>query len=312
MSARSGREQGHNAQMEVLKRVPPAAPHSQSIAVLAVAVLGVVYGDIGTSPIYALRECFAGKNPILVTTDNVLGVLSLIFWTLILVISLKYMIYVLRADNRGEGGTFALLALLRPDRDQAQLSRRALILLGLLGASMLYGGVMITPAISVLSAVEGLQIVAPHLHTAYSGGLRDSKVIATLRINKIQLLRTTGIVRTNQIWFRLLIPLTWLTVLSRRRLCHERRDTQGTVHPGGMQGRMGMIKAEKNPGRLGVHPGTSIAGVRQSGGGRRTSKKTIRYSSDSLCTVAHIERNACRPVHGEFKITRSWGGFAVQ
>jgi KUP system potassium uptake protein len=165
MSAEPGREQGRNAQKEVLKRAPPAAPHSQSFPVLTVAVLGVVYGDIGTSPIYALRECFAGKNPILVTTDNVLGVLSLIFWTLILVISLKYMVYVLRADNRGEGGTFALLALLRPDRDQQRLSRRALILLGLLGASMLYGGVMITPAISVLSAVEGLQIVAPHLHT---------------------------------------------------------------------------------------------------------------------------------------------------
>ena len=81
-------------------------------------MLGVVYGDIGTSPIYALRECFAGKNPIPVTPDNVLGVLSLIFWTLLLVISLKYMVYVLRADNRGEGGTFALMALLRPDRDQ--------------------------------------------------------------------------------------------------------------------------------------------------------------------------------------------------
>ena len=165
MSAESRREQGRNAKMEVLKRAPPAAPHSQPITVLAVAVLGVVYGDIGTSPIYALRECFAGKNPILVTTENVLGVLSLIFWTLILVISLKYMVFVLRADNRGEGGTFALLALLRPDRNQQQLSLRALFLLGLLGASMLYGGVMITPAISVLSAVEGLQIVAPHLHT---------------------------------------------------------------------------------------------------------------------------------------------------
>jgi KUP system potassium uptake protein len=182
MSAESRREQGHNAKMEELKRAPPTAPHSQSIAVLAVAVLGVVYGDIGTSPIYALRECFAGKNPILVTTDNVLGVLSLIFWTLILIISLKYMAFVLRADNRGEGGTFALLALLRQDRNQQRLSRSALILLGLLGASMLYGGVMITPAISVLSAVEGLQIVAPHLHTAYSGGLRDSKLIVDHKV----------------------------------------------------------------------------------------------------------------------------------
>ena len=165
MSANSGVEQGRNAQQEALNRAPPATPHSQSFAVLAVAVLGVVYGDIGTSPIYALRECFAGKDPIAVTPDNVLGILSLVFWTLILVISLKYMVYVLRADNRGEGGTFAMLALLRPEKDQNRLRRRILILLGVLGASMLYGGMMITPAISVLSAVEGLQVAAPQLHS---------------------------------------------------------------------------------------------------------------------------------------------------
>ena len=165
MSSKSVSGEGRNAQEEALKRAPATTPHSQSFAVLAVAVLGVVYGDIGTSPIYALRECFAGKNPIPVTTDNVLGILSLIFWTLILVISLKYMAYVLRADNRGEGGTFALLALLWPDRDQTRWSRRALILLGVLGASMLYGGAMITPAISVLSAVEGLQLAAPALRS---------------------------------------------------------------------------------------------------------------------------------------------------
>jgi len=159
------KEEGRNAQQEALKRAPPLTPHSKSFAVLAVAVLGVVYGDIGTSPIYALRECFAGKNPIPVTTGNVLGVLSLIFWTLILVISLKYMVYVLRADNRGEGGTFALLALLRPGRSLAVWSRRALILLGVLGASMLYGGTAITPAISVLSAVEGLQVATPALQS---------------------------------------------------------------------------------------------------------------------------------------------------
>jgi len=148
-----------------VKPTPMAAPKSQPFPVLALAVLGVVYGDIGTSPIYALRECFAGKHPIPVTTDNVLGILSLIFWTLLLVISLKYMVYVLRADNRGEGGIFALLALLRPDRQQTRLIRRALILLGLLGASILYGDAMITPAISVLSAVEGLQLAAPGLQS---------------------------------------------------------------------------------------------------------------------------------------------------
>ncbi len=160
----SGGESGRNAQQEALRRALPAKPHSDSATVLAVAVLGVVYGDIGTSPLYALREVFAGENPIAVTPDNVLGILSLVFWTLLLVISLKYMVFVLRADNRGEGGTFALLALLRPERGQERRARRILILLGVLGASMLYGGVMITPAISVLSAVEGLQVAAPALH----------------------------------------------------------------------------------------------------------------------------------------------------
>jgi KUP system potassium uptake protein len=156
---------GRDAQQEALDRAPVAEPHSKSFAVLSVAVLGVVYGDIGTSPLYALRETFAGKDPIPPTPDNVLGVLSLIFWTLVLVISLKYMIFVLRADNRGEGGTFALLALLDPDRNQEKTGRRMLILLGILGASMLYGGAMITPAISVLSAVEGLQVAAPDLQS---------------------------------------------------------------------------------------------------------------------------------------------------
>ena len=156
-------EQGRNAEKETLRHAAPGSSHNQPFAVLAIAVLGVVYGDIGTSPIYALRECFAGKNPIPISPDNVLGILSLILWSLILVISLKYMIFVLRADNRGEGGTFALLALLRPDQDQDRLRRRVLILLGVLGASMLYGGAMITPAISVLSAVEGLEVAAPHL-----------------------------------------------------------------------------------------------------------------------------------------------------
>ncbi len=158
-------ENGRNVKNEVSTQTPSASPQGKFSAVLAVAVLGVVYGDIGTSPIYALRECFTGKHPIPVTTDNVLGILSLIFWALILVISLKYMVYVLRADNRGEGGIFALLALLRPNRQQTRWIRRVLILFGLLGASMLYGGAMITPAISVLSAVEGLKLATPALQS---------------------------------------------------------------------------------------------------------------------------------------------------
>jgi len=130
---------------------------------VGLAVLGIVYGDIGTSPIYALRECFRGVSPVAVTEDNILGILSLIFWALAVIISTKYMVFVLRANNHGEGGIFALLALLRPDEEQQRSSRRLLILFGLFGASLLYGGIMLTPAISVLSAVEGLGIATPSL-----------------------------------------------------------------------------------------------------------------------------------------------------
>ncbi|MGH8224883.1 MAG: potassium transporter Kup [Gammaproteobacteria bacterium] len=130
---------------------------------LSIAVLGVVYGDLGTSAIYALHACFTGATHIAASPVNVLGILSLIFWTLVVIISLKYMTFVLRADNHGEGGIFALIALLRPWKDMNRVRRRTLILLGLAGASMLYAGMMITPSISILSAVEGLDIAAPSL-----------------------------------------------------------------------------------------------------------------------------------------------------
>lgn len=121
--------------------------------------------SIGTSPIYALRACFRGVSPIPITEGNILGILSLIFWALIIVISLKYMVFILRANNHGEGGIFALLALLRPEQDQDSRRRRTLILIGLFGAGLLYGGTMLTPAISVLSAVEGLEVAAPTLQS---------------------------------------------------------------------------------------------------------------------------------------------------
>jgi KUP system potassium uptake protein len=129
---------------------------------LALAALGVVYGDIGTSPLYALRECFSGTHGVAVTRANVLGVLSLVFWSLTLIISVKYLLYVLRADNKGEGGILALTALASSSR---RLSRvyPMLIALGAFGASLLCGEGVITPAISVLSAVEGLSIAAPGL-----------------------------------------------------------------------------------------------------------------------------------------------------
>jgi KUP system potassium uptake protein len=142
-----------------------ASPSTESrgakhLAVLAVAALGVVYGDIGTSPLYALRECFHGAHAIAPSRENVLGVLSLVFWTLIVVVTLKYHVYVLRADNQGEGGILALLALVRGR--VARRSRQALfVALGLFGAALLYGDGAITPAISVLSAVEGLEVATP-------------------------------------------------------------------------------------------------------------------------------------------------------
>ena len=133
-------------------------------AALMISALGVVFGDIGTSPLYALKECFAGKHGVVPTEGNVLGVLALIFWSLILIVSIKYLGAVMRADNRGEGGILALLALAVPDRSDKLPRRRALLVgLAVFGATLLYGDGIITPAISVLSAVEGLGVATPHL-----------------------------------------------------------------------------------------------------------------------------------------------------
>ncbi len=125
---------------------------------LALSALGVVYGDIGTSPLYALRQCFHGDHAVSPTTENVLGVLSLIFWSLIILISIKYLIVILRADNQGEGGILALMEVVLPKKGH----RRAIILImGLFGAALLYGDGTITPAISVLGAIDGLKIATP-------------------------------------------------------------------------------------------------------------------------------------------------------
>lgn len=131
--------------------------------VALVAALGVVFGDIGTSPLYALRESFGSAGAPVLDRPDLLGVLSLILWALILVISIKYLVFVLRADNQGEGGIIALVALLNPWRSSPRTGRYWLMLLGLFGACLLYGDGTITPAISVLSAVEGLNVAAPSL-----------------------------------------------------------------------------------------------------------------------------------------------------
>jgi len=139
------------------------APHGRRLAILSLAALGVVYGDIGTSPLYAVRECFHGEYSVGVTNEHVLGVLSLMFWSLVLIVSTKYLTFVLRADNRGQGGIVALLALITPTKRKKEWHRGLLLVLGLFGASLLYGDGMITPAISVMSAVEGLDAAAPGL-----------------------------------------------------------------------------------------------------------------------------------------------------
>jgi KUP system potassium uptake protein len=126
---------------------------------ITLTAIGVVYGDIGTSPLYALRECFYGSHSVPATHDNVLGVLSLIIYSLVIVISIKYIAIVMRADNDGEGGILALTALLPEAQDRRHMS--ALVLLGIFGAALLYGDGMITPAITVLGAVEGLKVVTP-------------------------------------------------------------------------------------------------------------------------------------------------------
>ncbi|HKW84433.1 MAG TPA: potassium transporter Kup [Burkholderiaceae bacterium] len=133
---------------------------ASSLAALTLGALGVVYGDIGTSPLYALREVFATKHATLSEPD-ILGVLSLVFWTLTVIVTLKYVTLIMRANNNGEGGTMALMALSsQASRDRPRL-RTALIVMGILGAALFYGDGVITPAISVLSAVEGLEVATP-------------------------------------------------------------------------------------------------------------------------------------------------------
>jgi KUP system potassium uptake protein len=131
------------------------------LAALSLSALGVVYGDIGTSPLYTLHEVFASHHPVPVTPDNVLGILSLILWSLILVVSVKYVAFVMRADNRGEGGIMALIALASRQAGEDRTKLRFIMFAGIIGACMFYADGMITPAISVLSAVEGLEIATP-------------------------------------------------------------------------------------------------------------------------------------------------------
>ncbi len=182
-----------------------AAPTGKHLAALCLSALGIVYGDIGTSPLYALRECFAGQHPVPVTHDNVLGILSLIFWSLTITITVKYVAYVLRADNRGEGGILALMALATSKSAAAGKTRTAIVFLGLFGAALLYGDGMITPAISVLSAVEGLAIATPAFEHLV-------KPITIAILVGLFLIQKRGTAQVGAIFGP--ITLIWFTVLS--------------------------------------------------------------------------------------------------
>lgn len=185
--------------------IPREDPHGNYLFVLSLAALGVVYGDIGTSPLYALRECFHGPHAIAATPENILGVLSLIFWSLIIVISIKYLVFVVRADNEGEGGILSLAALATPIKPSGRTEKAMLIALGIFGAALLYGDGVLTPAISVLSAMEGLSVATPIL----SPYIVPATIVIIVGLFLIQSRGTAGI-------GKLFGPVTliWFTVLA--------------------------------------------------------------------------------------------------
>jgi KUP system potassium uptake protein len=177
----------------------------KQLTTLSLAALGVVFGDIGTSPLYAMRECFHGEYGIAATTANVLGVLSLIFWALLLIVSVKYLGFILRADNEGEGGILSLTALIKSKIVKPRTPQWVLVGLGVFGACLMYGDGMITPAISVLSAVEGVKNITP---------LLESYVVpATILIlASLFLLQKRGTARVGRLFGP--IMLLWFCVLA--------------------------------------------------------------------------------------------------
>ncbi|MDD5177090.1 MAG: potassium transporter Kup [Sterolibacterium sp.] len=139
----------------------PQHPAESSLAALSLAAMGVVYGDIGTSPLYTMKEVFNGPHAVAVTPDNLLGILSLVFWALVITVSLKYVMFITRADNRGEGGIMALTALASRMSGASARSLWWISVLGIFGAALFYGDAVITPAMTVLSAIEGLEVATP-------------------------------------------------------------------------------------------------------------------------------------------------------
>ncbi len=191
----------------------PARDTPRRLLPLTLTALGVVYGDIGTSPLYAMRECFFGSHSVPPTHDNVLGVLSLIIYSLMLVISIKYVALVMRADNHGEGGVLALTALV-PGRSGATggptrlaVGRPILIGLGIFGTALLYGDGMITPAISVLGAIEGVEVATP-LFRPYVVPVTVAILVALFVIQKYGTHRVGGLFGPVMIiWFVVIAAL---------------------------------------------------------------------------------------------------------
>ncbi len=184
-----------------------AAGHARGkLGALSLAALGVVYGDIGTSPLYSMKECFTLPHGVAVSEPNVLGIVSLFFWSLTLVIVVKYMTFVMRADNQGEGGILALLALLKPRSGEQRPKRLGLyVVLGLFGASLLYGDGVITPVVSILGAVEGLGVGNAHISKTVIGG------IAIVIIVLLFSLQRGGTARVGAIFGPLM--LVWFVVI---------------------------------------------------------------------------------------------------
>jgi KUP system potassium uptake protein len=203
------------------RAINPGDPHEailstaeasrRKILPLTLTAIGVVYGDIGTSPLYAMRECFFGSHSVPPTHDNVLGVLSLIIYSLVLVISIKYIAIVMRADNQGEGGILALAALLPSNRGY-EPRWPGLVLLGIFGAALLYGDGMITPAITVLGAVEGLKLATP-LFEPYVVPIAVAILIGVFAIQKHGTHRVGGLFGPIMVgWFAVIavLGITWL------------------------------------------------------------------------------------------------------
>src|SRR6185436_1235014 len=145
------------------RKVTPPNHRQRSTNLLALAALGVVFGDIGTSPLYAMQAIFTGDHPVRATAPDVYGVISLVAWSLTLMVSIKFVVFVMRADNEGEGGVMALYALVRKATLERPAVKTALLTAGVIGVALFFADAMITPAISVLSAVEGVEVAAPSL-----------------------------------------------------------------------------------------------------------------------------------------------------